>query len=100
MALVLFTLKLSAAGLAVLLFVLIFVLRVGSRPKDYPPGPPTLPLLGNLHLVSILNLSRRLRMLTGRQMPSKDSHLQFQKWAEEYGFVDLLPTCETYLVTR
>ncbi|KAK7978325.1 hypothetical protein PG996_004368, partial [Apiospora saccharicola] len=33
-----------------------------------PPGPPTLPLIGNLHL-----------------MPMEKSHLQFQRWAEEYG---------------
>ncbi|RMJ17408.1 hypothetical protein CDV36_002920 [Fusarium kuroshium] len=41
---------------------------IGHRPSSYPPGPPTLPLIGNLH-----------------QMPSKNGHLQFQKWAKEYG---------------
>ncbi|KAL1798265.1 hypothetical protein ACET3X_002302 [Alternaria dauci] len=42
--------------------------KVGRRPAGYPPGPPTLPIIGNLHL-----------------MPKKKPHLQFQKWAEEYG---------------
>jgi hypothetical protein len=42
--------------------------KPGSRPAGYPPGPPTLPLLGNLH-----------------QIPSKGRHLQFEKWAREYG---------------
>ncbi|KAF2498985.1 cytochrome p450 monooxygenase [Lophium mytilinum] len=44
------------------------LLKVGQRPKGMPPGPPTIPILGNLH-----------------QMPKESPHLQFQKWAEEYG---------------
>lgn len=44
------------------------ILQIGSRPKDYPPGPPTIPILGNLHL-----------------MPTEDQHVQFKKWADEYG---------------
>ncbi|KAF5602549.1 cytochrome p450 [Fusarium pseudocircinatum] len=42
--------------------------KVGRRPAGYPPGPPTLPIIGNLH-----------------QIPSRKRHIQFQKWAEEYG---------------
>ncbi|KAJ9643783.1 hypothetical protein H2204_001928 [Knufia peltigerae] len=40
----------------------------GRRPKDFPPGPPTVPILGNIH-----------------QMPARDAPLQFEKWAREYG---------------
>lgn len=57
---------LAAGGLLVLLMARLA--QIGCRPSDLPPGPPTLPLLGNLHL-----------------MPTKDPHLQFQKWAQEYG---------------
>jgi hypothetical protein len=51
-----------------IIFILYYGRNIGSRPKDYPPGPPTLPIIGNLHL-----------------MPSEQPHLQFKKWADEYG---------------
>ncbi|KAL2157119.1 hypothetical protein VTH06DRAFT_6407 [Thermothelomyces fergusii] len=44
------------------------VLLSGRRPRKLPPGPPTLPVIGNLH-----------------QIPKRDVHLQFEKWAREYG---------------
>ncbi|KAH8649736.1 putative cytochrome P450 [Tricladium varicosporioides] len=55
-------------GLVALFAILIRLLSIGKRPKNYPPGPPTLPLIGNIH-----------------QMPLRDAHLQFEKWAREYG---------------
>lgn len=62
--------KSSLTALVALAFVAVIwlLLRVGHRPKGLPPGPPTLPILGNIHL-----------------LPSRDVHLQFQKWAQEYG---------------
>jgi cytochrome P450 len=53
---------LAAAGLLYLLFF------VGHRDKRLPPGPPTLPIIGNLH-----------------QIPKKGSYLIFTEWAKTYG---------------
>lgn len=53
---------------ACLLSLLSPLYRVGRRPKGLPPGPPTIPVLGNIHL-----------------FPKRDVHLQYQKWAKEYG---------------
>jgi cytochrome P450 len=50
------------------LFLLYRLSRIGSRPKNYPPGPPTVPVVGNIHL-----------------MPEADIHGQLKRWAEEYG---------------
>lgn len=48
------------------------LLRYGHREKHLPPGPPTLPILGNAHLLvagrvflrSVLALVPKLRQLT------------------------------------
>ncbi|PLB47299.1 putative cytochrome P450 [Aspergillus steynii IBT 23096] len=48
--------------------VLFLVLRIGKRDTRLPPGPPTLPVLGNLH-----------------QIPRKGSYLKFTEWAKQYG---------------
>lgn len=44
------------------------ILFIGRRESTLPPGPPTVPILGNLHLI-----------------PTKGSYLTFTKWAKQYG---------------
>ncbi|KAK4465763.1 cytochrome P450 [Cladorrhinum samala] len=56
------------AVLAVLTVIYVFVFRVGLRDPRLPPGPPCLPVLGNLH-----------------QIPTKRTHIQFREWAKQYG---------------
>ncbi len=43
---------LAVAAVLGFLYTLVKVSKVGSRAKGLPPGPPTIPILGNLHLVS------------------------------------------------
>ncbi|KAJ7359864.1 cytochrome P450 [Mycena albidolilacea] len=57
----------------VLLFALMalcfaIVLKVGSREKELPPGPPTIPILGNAHI-----------------FPTEFPHYKFTEWARKYG---------------
>lgn len=58
-------------GIIVLLVGCIYRLsQVGKRAPRMPPGPPTLPILGNIH-----------------QIPSTGLFKQFREWAKEYGSI-------------
>uniref|UniRef100_A0A0W0G8B7 Cytochrome p450 n=1 Tax=Moniliophthora roreri TaxID=221103 RepID=A0A0W0G8B7_MONRR len=56
----------------VLLFFLTWlvskILRVGRRESYLPPGPPTIPILGNLHL-----------------FPTASPYIKFAEWGQQYG---------------
>lgn len=48
--------------------ILYIVFSPGRRARTLPPGPPTLPIIGNLH-----------------QIPKTGAHFKFTEWAQEYG---------------
>ncbi|KAL1900977.1 hypothetical protein Sste5346_002040 [Sporothrix stenoceras] len=58
------------AALAVGIFLFFRLLTMGRREKGLPPGPPTLPVLGNLH-----------------QIPTSGLHAKFIEWGEKFGGV-------------
>ncbi|KAF9032813.1 cytochrome P450 [Hymenopellis radicata] len=54
-----------------LLWALAAIFRTGRRDRGLPPGPPTLPIIGNLHVFP----------------NSAKIHLKFAEWASQYGDV-------------
>ncbi|KAJ7779139.1 cytochrome P450 [Mycena metata] len=50
------------------LCVCVWLRKIGSREPGLPPGPPTVPLLGNLHM-----------------FPTEFAHYKFTEWARKYG---------------
>lgn len=57
-----------ATFLIVLAPVLHWLSKMGQRPPDYPPGPPTIPIFGNL-----------------LQMPNCGNHLYLNQLKHKYG---------------
>ncbi|KAK7023183.1 hypothetical protein R3P38DRAFT_2958140, partial [Favolaschia claudopus] len=51
-----------------IVYIFMWLRKVGSREPGLPPGPPTLPLLGNLHI-----------------FPKGFAHFKFTEWARKYG---------------
>ncbi|KAL5388329.1 hypothetical protein PMIN02_007761 [Paraphaeosphaeria minitans] len=59
---------LDIAALVIVAFCIRFLYGFGSRDKRLPPGPPTIPILGNAH-----------------QIPSQSVEKKFKEWADIYG---------------
>ncbi|OAA43301.1 Cytochrome P450 [Metarhizium rileyi] len=58
----------AALGLCIALLIVYLLVTVGRRGSKLPPGPPTLPIIGNLH-----------------QIPTSFTHLKIAEWAKQYG---------------
>ncbi|KAI3558589.1 cytochrome P450 2D18 [Colletotrichum abscissum] len=62
-------------------FLAFKILTFGSREKHLPPGPPTLPILGNAHLI-----------------PSRGVYAKLKEWADQYGSIYSLKVGQSTMV--
>ena len=67
-------------------WLVLFVLRYGSREKDLPPGPPTIPVLGNAHLMS-KNLYLKSAPIIHFPLIQINDIRRLKDWADQYGEV-------------
>ncbi|CAI0654505.1 unnamed protein product [Colletotrichum noveboracense] len=63
------------------IYILFRLRNFGRRDKFLPPGPPTVPILGNAHL-----------------MPRKNFYAKLKEWADEYGSVYSLKVGRTTMI--
>ncbi|KAI9835775.1 MAG: hypothetical protein M1819_001954 [Sarea resinae] len=69
------------AALIALLYPIYLLLQVGKRHPRMPPGPPTVPILGNAHQIPLTGLGKR-----------------FAEWSKQYGSVFSLKIGPTNVV--
>ncbi|KAJ8072217.1 hypothetical protein PM082_015775 [Marasmius tenuissimus] len=62
--------QISVASLLTVVAIWLFtkILKIGKRQLNLPPGPPTVPILGNLHI-----------------FPTENTHHKLTEWARQYG---------------
>lgn len=65
--------------------VVLLLRKVGARERGLPPGPPTLPVLGNLHIFPKEFGHYKCVLLSVFSQPSLKSLGRFTEWAREYG---------------
>jgi hypothetical protein len=78
-------------GTLILLIVCLFkYVLTSQRPKDFPPGPPCLPIIGNLHQIPLRKAFLRCVFIQARpDAPSKGwlTKFRYQEWSKEYGTI-------------
>ena len=68
-------------SLLLVLYHVFRILQIGKRDPRLPPGPPTIPILGNIHQIPI----ERSYLQYG--LFHHQSDIRFTKWARQYGGV-------------